>query len=388
MSSRPVRLLLVIDSLDIGGAERYVVDLAVALCGKGYEVTVACSVDGPLSGLLEEANIPVRPLLRRLVKRRTSMAFAWKLRRLLRAERFDLVHAHVYASSAAAAIATWGTGVPLVITEHTEAPWRTWRARLVSRWVYRRAEHVITVSSAIRRLLIEGYAVPPDRVTFVPNAVVAVPDSPSRFTSAIPAEWREGPVIGRVARLQPEKGIEIFLEAAARVAPLFPKANFLVIGDGPLREELAALAGRLGLEQRVHFLGFRSDARALIEVSDVLVVSSLSEGTPLVILEAMAAGVPIVATTVGGIPDQVRHEKEGLLVAPGDPVALGDAVLKLLPDPTYARRLGEAGRRRAASEFSHATLLQRIEAVYRTALGRPDPVRGPASEEAELRATR
>jgi glycosyltransferase involved in cell wall biosynthesis len=120
--------LLVTDSLDVGGAERYVVDLAVALRGKGYEVAVACSVAGALSDPLDRSKIPVRPLLRRLVKRRTSMAFAWKLRRLLKAERFDLVHAHVYASAAAAAIATSGTGVPLVITEHTEGPWRTRRA--------------------------------------------------------------------------------------------------------------------------------------------------------------------------------------------------------------------------------------------------------------------
>ena len=388
MSSRPLRLLLVIDSLDVGGAERYVVDLAVALRGKGYEVTVACSVAGALSDQLEREGIPVRPLLGRLVKRRTSMAFAWKLRRLLRAERFDLVHAHVYASAAAAAIATLGAGVPLVITEHTEAPWRTRRARLFSRWIYRRAERVVAVSSAIRRLLIEGYAVPPERVTFVSNAVVAVPDSPSSVSSAIPDEWLEGPLIGCVARLQPEKGVEIFLEAAARVAPLFPEANFLVIGDGPLREELAALAKRLGLGRHVHFLGFRSDARTLIGLMDVLVVSSLSDGAPLVILEALGAGVPVVASAVGGIPDQIRHGVEGLLVEPGDPVVLGVALLCLLRDPAYARRLGEAGRRRAVSEFGYAALLGRVEAVYHAALDQRDAEPSPASEGAELRTTR
>ncbi len=388
MSSRPVRLLLVIDSLDIGGAERYVVDLAVALQGRGYEVTVACSAAGPLSEPLERANIPVRPLLRRLVKRRTSIAFARKLRRLLRAERFDLVHAHVYAS-AAAAIATAGTGVPLVITEHTEAPWRTWRARLFSRWFYRRAEHVIAVSGAIRRLLIERYAVPPERVSFVPNAVVAVLDSPSSVSSAIPAKWREGPLVGRVARLQPEKGMEVFLQAAARVAPLFPEANFLVVGDGPLREELAALSERLGLGRRVHFLGYRSDARAIIGMLDVLVVSSHSDGAPLVVLEAMEAGVPVVASAVGGIPDQIRDEREGLLVPPGDPVALGDALLCLLRDPVYARRLGEAGRLRAVSELGYPTLLRRVEAVYRAALSSRRSIAGrPTPEEVSPRTTR
>ncbi|MDP9475810.1 MAG: glycosyltransferase, partial [Actinomycetota bacterium] len=264
MSSRNVRLLLVVDSLDVGGAERHVVDLAAALKREGHDVTVACSVAGPLSSELERASIPVLPLLERLVKRRASMAFARKLRRLLDRERFDLVHAHVYASAAAAALATLGTGVPLVITEHTEAPWRSRRARLFSRLVYRRAERIIAVSGEIRRLLIEGYAVPPGRVTFVPNAVVPVPDALPGASQAIPPGWREGPLIGRVARLQTEKGVDIFLKAAARVAPLFPEARFLVIGDGPLRQELTALAKRLGLEERVRFLGFRSDAPALI----------------------------------------------------------------------------------------------------------------------------
>ena len=383
MPSQNVRLLLVVDSLDVGGAERHVVDLAVALGHKGHDVTVACSVAGPLASELEQACIPVRPLLECLIKRRVSVAFARKLGRLLDRERFDLVHAHVYASAAAAALATPGTGVPLVITEHTEAPWRSRRARLFSRLVYRRAERIIAVSDAIRRLLIEGYDVPPERVTFVPNAVVPVPDALPGTSRAIPAGWRKGPLIGRVARLQTEKGVAIFLKAAARVAPLFPEARFLVIGDGPLRRELAVLAKRLGLERRVHFLGFRSDAPALIALLDVLVVSSLSDGAPLVILEAMEAGVPVVASAVGGIPDQIRHDEEGILVPPGDPVALGDALVGLLRDPAYARCLGEAGRRRAASEFGYEAMVRKVEAVYRAALGVPD-ASAAAPEAAEL----
>jgi glycosyltransferase involved in cell wall biosynthesis len=145
-----LRLLLVVDSLDIGGAERHVVDLAIALHRKGHEVTVACSVSGELSGPLQEVGVPVRVLLGRLVKRRFSLAFARKLRRLIKGEGFDLVHAHVYASVTATAVATFGQDdVPLVITEHSEGSWRTWRVRQMSRWVYRRARRVVAVSSPI-----------------------------------------------------------------------------------------------------------------------------------------------------------------------------------------------------------------------------------------------
>lgn len=384
--SRP-RLLLFIDSLDVGGAERQVVDLAVALRRKGYEVTVACSVAGDLSGVLEKAGIPTRPLLDRLVKRRLSLAYAWRLRRLLRRERFDLVHAHVYASTAAAAIATLGTSPPLVITEHTEASWQDWRARRVNRWVYRRAKHIMAVSIPIRRRLIERDGVPPGLITVVPNAVVPAPEVHPDAPLALPAGLHERPLVGVVARLQLEKGVANFLKAAARVAPLFPEAHFVIAGDGPLRQELVALTEDLGLRSRVHFLGFRSDASVLMRSLDVLVVPSLTEGSPLVTLEAMAAGVPVVASAVGGIPDQVRHDKEGLLIPPGDTDALGDALLDLLRDPARARRLGEAGRRRATSEFSHANMVWRIEDVYRAVLGWP-AAWSVAPEEPELWTTR
>jgi glycosyltransferase involved in cell wall biosynthesis len=372
-----------VDSLEVGGAERHVVDLALMLAREGYEVMVACSVAGGLSEALGEANVPVRPLLDKLVKRRVSVAFARELRRLIREERFDLVHAHIYASASASAIAVLGTGVPLVVTEHTEALWQGRRERWASRRVYRRAEHIIAVSSAIRQRLIERDAVPPERITVIHNAVIPAPDT---SPSALPGDLREGPLVGVVARLQPEKGVADFLRAAARVCTAVPDARFLVAGDGPLREELLALAGRLGVGERVRFLGYRADARAIVGLLDVLVVPSLTEGTPLIVLEAMAAGIPVVASAVGGIPDQIRHNKEGLLVPAGDPAALADALLELLQDPDRARSLGEAALRRADSEFNHATMVRRIEAVYHAALGRP-PLPDATREESELRTT-
>jgi glycosyltransferase involved in cell wall biosynthesis len=306
-----------------------------------------------------------------LVKRRVSVAYAQGLRRLVKEQRFDLVHAHIYASAAASALATLGIAVPLVVTEHTEGAWQGQRAHLVSHLIYRRACRIIAVSSPIRRRLIERDGVPPEKISFIPNAVIPASNTYPDASGALPEEWQEGPLVGTVARLQPEKGIANLLQAAARTSAFCPLARFLVVGDGPLREELNCLADRLGLRDRVRFLGHRADARGLIGLLDVLVVPSVSEGTPLTVLEAMAGGVPIVASAVGGIPDQVRHDREGLLVPPNDTAALGDALLELLQDPARARRLGEAGRRRANSKFAHAAMVRKIEAVYEAALGRP-----------------
>ncbi len=362
--------MLVVDSLEVGGAERHVVDLALALRRKGHEVAVTCSAAGELSDLLDRANVPVRALLGRLVKRRVSVTYAREIGRLVRDQRFDVVHAHIYASAAASALATLGTGVPLVVTEHTEGAWQGRRAHLVSRLICRRARRVIAVSSPIRRRLIERDGVSPEKISLVPNAVIPAPDTLPRSPDAPPEGWHEGPLVGVVARLQPEKGIANFLKAAARISSSCPQARFLVVGEGPLRGELLRLADSLGLGERMRFLGHRADARDLIGLLDVLAVPSLTEGTPLTVLEAMAAGVPIVASAVGGIPDQVTHDREGLLVPPDDPVALGDALLEVLQDPGRARRLGEAARRRADSEFAHATMVGRIQTVYGAALGR------------------
>src|SRR5207249_11729805 len=276
---------LVADSLNVGGAERHVVNLASALVQRGHNVTLACTVGGSLAPLAEQADISVQPLLRHLVKRRQSLTYTWKLARLIRQDQFDLVHAHMYASALASAYATLGTGIPFVITEHSQAHWRSPYARRCGHWAYSRAQHIIAVSREIRRRLTEQDGVPADRVSVIMNALP--PELDMRIQPGLPVALHSGPVVGVAARLQPEKGVVYFLEAAAHVLQFMPQVHFLVIGDGPLQKELQAYGKHLGVQEHVHFLGFRLDARAIVGSLDVLVVPSLSEGMPLVILEAM-----------------------------------------------------------------------------------------------------
>jgi glycosyltransferase involved in cell wall biosynthesis len=293
-SSTPMGpVLLVIDSLDGGGAERYVVDLAIALRKRGWPVEVACSTGGVRAGALADAGVPVRVLVGKLVKRRVSRRYERALRRLIEERRPALVHAHLYASAAAAAQATGDLPVPLVVTEHTEAPWRDPRARTVSQRVYRRADRVVAVSSAIRDLLVEEYEVPADRAEVVLPATT-VPVADRRLAA------RSGALTGVVGRLVPEKGVDVFLSAAALVLAVVPPARFLVVGDGPMRADLEQRAAVLGIEEAVTFTGFRDDAPQVIAGLDVLVVPSRSDGSPLVVCEAMAAGIPVIASRVGG----------------------------------------------------------------------------------------
>ncbi len=357
----PRRVLLVIDSLDGGGAGSYVADPAIALRSRGWDVEVACSAAGVRAAPLRAANVPVNVLAASLVKRRLSLRYVRALRRLLAHGQYDLVHAHLYASAAAAAVAV-PRNTALVLTEHSEGLWRSWRARAVSRWFYRRAARIVAVSTSIRNVLVDAYRVPPARIEVLP----AVPAIPVRPHAPQPG-GEQSAVVGFAGRLIPEKGADVFLRAASLVAGVVPEARFVVIGDGRLRGALEALAGDLGLlEGRVRFLGFRNDAADLIAGLDILAVPSRSEGTPLVVGEAMIAGVPVVVSRVGGLPDQVAHRATGLVVDPEDPEGLAAALVSLLLAPDEARQLGEAGRAYAA-RFPHAALVDRIEEVYREA---------------------
>ena len=368
MSKTSLRLLLVADSLHIGGAEQHVVSLASALVQRGYHVTIACSEKGFLAPLAERAGVVVRPLLDRLVKRRLSPQFAQELAKHLRQESYDLVHAHMYASDAACACALSGTTPPLVLTEHSEASWRSADEQRCSQWFYAKARHIIAVSKQIRKRLIEHDGVPSHRISVIMNTLLPGLEASGGVQQACPAMLAGKPLVGVVARLQPEKGIGYFIEAAAYVLRVIPHAHFLIIGDGQERHSLQEQAIALGVQEQVHFIGFRLDVRALMQGLDVVVVPSLSEGTPLVTLEAMAAGIPIVASAVGGIPEQVRHLREGLLVPPADPQALGKAMIYLLQNPARLRQLGEAGRLRVAAHFQFGTMIEQTEAVYRTVL--------------------
>jgi glycosyltransferase involved in cell wall biosynthesis len=361
----PGSVLLVIDSLDGGGAERYVVDLAIALQDRGWPVEVACSVGGVRAGALADAGIPVSELVGRLVKRRVSGPYGRALRQLVQQRRPAVVHAHLFASAAAAVVATRGLSVPIVLTEHTEAPWRDRAARAVSRRVYQRVDHVVAVSSAIRDTLVRTYGVPAGRVDLLLPATTAPAAARPRARGAPAA------LVGVVGRLVPEKGVDVFLRAAALVTSAVPSARFVVVGDGPLRAELEDRAASLRLAGVVSFTGFRADAPRVIAGLDVLVVPSRSDGSPLVVCEAMAAGVPVVASRVGGLPDLVVHGDTGLLVRPEDPEGLARTLVGLLEDPAAVQALG-AGARHLAAARSHARLVDRMTEVY-SAVAQPVP---------------
>jgi glycosyltransferase involved in cell wall biosynthesis len=309
---------------------------------------------------------------RALVKRRVDIDFAEGLARIIAEDKPHVVHSHMFASTAAAALAQDEVPVPLVVHEHSEATWRDPVARRVATDAYAKSAAVVAVSAAIQRRLIGVDGVPAEKVHLLPNTLPA--RCRSTHLGGLPRD--RSPLVGVVARLQPEKGVAVFLQAAAKIRQSLPDVGFVVIGDGPQRTALERLAADLALP--VRFLGFQPDAPALIGALDVLVVPSFTEGTPLVVLEAGAAGVPVVATAVGGIPEQVRHGIEALLVAPGDDNALAKACLRVLRDKVLRAKLATAARQRLHERPDREAGVRAIEALYGRIVSRKPELRRPS----------
>ena len=292
----------------------------------------------------------------------------------LRRNDFALVHTHEYRSNLIGGVAAKLVGVPAVasVRGYTD---RTLPLRLykyLDLLALRGFDRILPVADHIRRqLLMTGLS--GQRVITLYDAI-----DPRSFRvdqSTDPACIRQklglndrSKAISAVGRLSVEKGHRYLLESANRVLEHFPETRFWIIGDGPERKWLESLVTNLGLDDIVSFLGYRSEVASIMTASDVVVLTSLTEGCPNVLLEAMSLGKPVVATAVGGVPEIVRHEETGLLVPPKNPEAIAQALLRLLHNPAWAAHLGAQGRERALRHFHVDQLAQRLAQVYREVL--------------------
>ena len=362
---RKLRVVTLVDRPTVtGGAERLAVQVAARLDGDRFESILCASrrTDEPLLDReLAEAGVEVLALGRR--SKLDVRAWRPLVRRL---DEVDVVHAHMFGSN------VWGTllgrlkRVPVVVAhEHTWSFQGQPLRRLLDReLVGRFADAFIAVAEEDRRKMIEVEGVDPDTIRLIPNGI---PDPEPGDGGAVRRELgipEDAPVIGVVCELRAQKGLEVLFAAAAQVRQELPELRVLVAGDGPEREGLEEEARRLDLDGTVRLLGIRRDVPALLDALDVAVLSSDYEGSPLSVMEYMAAGKPVVSTRVGGVPELVEDGVHGLLVEPRDPDALAAAIGRLLHDPAEARRLGEQGRERQQRELSLDAMVRKIEDLY------------------------
>lgn len=295
--------------------------------------------------------------------------------RVFRCKRPDIVHTHTSKAGALGRVAAWLSGVPVVIhTPHGHIFYGYYGRvmsgiiRLVERTLARVTGRIITLTDRGAQEHVQYRIAAPDKFVTIPSGIVL---SMFRSIQADPAVKRkelglptEGPVIGTVGRLVPIKGHEWLLKAAPRVLAEFPHATFVFLGEGPLLGQLQQLASGLGISSHVMFMGTRQDVPECLAAFDVFAFPSLNEGMGRALIEAMAVGLPAVATRVGGIPDVVADGETGLLVPARDEAALADALLKLLRDPARRQAYGQAARRSMDERFDVSAMVRAIDRLY------------------------
>lgn len=362
-----LKVLQVIPTLDRSGAEKQMVMLATGLPRDQFRVEVAALTrSGPLAADLRAADIPTHLIGKRFKVDPFALA---RLARLVRRGHYDVVHTWIFAADSYGRVAArWGRVPAVVVSEMAVDVWKGRGERAVDRWLARWTDRVVGNSDAVVRFY-EQMGIPSAKLSMIPSGIADEPALAEVDPAAVRTELgilADAPVALFVGRLADQKGVADLLDALDLLQHVRPDLRTWIVGDGPLRDRLRERARgfRLDGDRRVQFLGHREDVPRLLAACDVLVLPSYYEGMPNVVLEAMQAGKPVVATAAPGTTEVVAAGETGLLVPIRNPPALAQAIRQVIADPALARRFGEAGRGRVASEFSASAMIAHYARLY------------------------
>jgi glycosyltransferase involved in cell wall biosynthesis len=378
-----LRLLKVVTVFACGGTERQFVNLGLGLDPRRFDLEFAClRQEGQLLEEIARRRLTVNEYPMRTFYSARAIRQQLRLARYVRRHDIQIVHAYNFHANVFAVPPAYLAGAPVVLASiRDQSTHLTERQVRVQAQVCRLADRVLVNADAVKSSLCDrGFE--PDRIVVIRNGLdmqrfSRTPDPRVRQELGIPPG---APIVALVSRLDPIKGVEHLLDAAGPVLARHPEARFLIVGEGPVGRpgerlpqgdyagELAERARRLGLTDRVVFTGYRPDVPDVLAHVQVAVLPSLSEGLSNFVLEAMATGVPVVATRVGGNPELVRDADTGLLVPPADAAALTAAIDHLLDAPDVAAAMGQAGRRRIQERFSLDRMIGTTEALYQQLL--------------------
>jgi glycosyltransferase involved in cell wall biosynthesis len=365
--TKRLKVLQLTTSLMVGGAERVVLTLAEHIDKRHFEMHV-CSLmvfqGNALRPAFERQGIPVYVVG---AKRFYTPGAVQAVARYVRANNIDVIHTHTLDADVVGHFVGRLTGCPVVTTQHS-IPFEHERQSILRRTLervtlQRMARNLIAVSNSVRDAFVEQWGIEPSSIRTIYNAV------PMEHLLAIPLESADSdeqrePTITTVGRLVAVKAQHVLIEAASIVLAQGHRVRFMIVGHGPREAMLKAQAQQLNIADRIIFTGLRHDVPSLLAASDVFVLTSLWEGLPLTAVEALAAARPVILSRAGGNPEVIEEGVSGLLVPPGDPVALASALTTMLNDRRMRLTLGQAARERAAIVFSMDTFVNQHEAVY------------------------
>lgn len=376
-----IKVLHIITRLDLGGTFEDTLACVLNLDKSKYEVTLS---SGPSTALtrtvmhqLNEAGVRFVEIrhLRRQINIINDLVALFSLFRLIKKEKYIIVHTHTSKAGALGRLAARSARVPIIIhTPHGHIFYGyygfflSWLIMLLERFLAYFTDRLITLTHLGKADHVKFGIAPANKIIPIYSGIEL--DRFGQFNIDIEKRKQQlhlpldSNLISVIARLAPVKGHRYFLEAAARIIEVIPKTRFLLIGDGPQRKKLTEQVKRLGLTEEVAFFGGCEDVRPFLAISDIVVLPSLNEGMGRILLKAQACGRPVVATRVGGIPEVVRDHQTGLLVPAGDAVALAEAIISLLKDKEKRRAISVQAKRWVDSKFSVEAMVERTANLY------------------------
>ena len=363
------RILQIIPSLDRSGAEKQLCLLAAGLPCDEFEVHVcALTRGGPLAENLRQAGIPLTVIGKRF---KVDPQAYWQLKRHIRHIQPELIHAWMFAANAYGYAAARACGVKhFVAGQRCVDPWKSSVQLAIDRYVGRHGSVTVANSPGVRDFYVR-HGVPAEKIRVIPNGIPSAPASDATREQLLDELElpRRARLIGLIGRLWPQKRVKDAIWATDLLKVIRDDVHLLIIGDGPQRDVLHRFRDQVVIRDRVHFLGHRDDVPRLMPHFDVVWSTSGYEGQSNVVLEAMAAGVPVVATDIPGTRDLVVDNQTGLLYAVGDRAALARQTRKLLDDAELAARLATTAKQRVGEEFSVVRMIERHAKLYREIMG-------------------
>ncbi|MBI2870413.1 MAG: glycosyltransferase [Candidatus Omnitrophica bacterium] len=366
MTRDRVHILFVNYSLGMGGIETLILEIAKRMDKNRFRASVCVFHQAEEVKLIQEFNEAGIPVYTFEKGRGVNWTLPFQIARLARSKGVDVIHSHNPSGWFYGGLTSLAARLPLVHTEHTSPDYDFKRWYAIERCLARITARITAVAGSVARFMREEEGIrKPVEVIYngVEAALYDIQIDRAQKRKELGLDEKT-PAIGIVARFFPEKDHKCLLEAFTKVVARIPRARLLIAGDGPLRDELVTCKDKLGLDGQVTFLGNRRDIPEFLKALDLFVLSSYKEGLPVVLLEAMAAGLATVATDVDGNPELVLDKKTGLVVPAKNPRALADAICELIADPARAGRMGEEGRRIVREKFNFRQMITAYESIY------------------------
>lgn len=365
-----INILYLFVTLPIGGAEEHLLTVLKNLDLTKYNPIVCCIREKGLIGEeIENRGIAIISLNRK--SKSWDFRIVMDILRIIRTKNIHLIHTHLYHANMYGRIAALISKIPAVVTEHNVYPKYKLKRRILNWFLAKKTKKIIAVSEMVKKDITVRDWIKPLKVEVIYNGIDI-----DRFPSAISKEEARQKLgvptdcflIGTIGRLTDQKGQIYLINALSIIKGIIPEIKLLLAGSGPLESELKNIVFTKGLNEYVEFLGARRDIPDILKAMDIFVFPSLWEGLPMVLLEAMASSLPVVATSVGGITEIVRNGINGVIVPPRNESVLVQIIIELSKDKAKRKLLGESGRKTVEDKFTASLMVKNLESVYESSL--------------------